>query len=294
MNRREKVLAGVVGAVFTAWIGQYLFASLLQGPLDARRAKIRSAQDQLEDKDLIIARAKEATAQLRRWEQQSLPRDAELARSAYQNWLLQLVETAGFEGSHVDSREIAGDPEVYQRIPFTVRGDGTLAQLTEFLQTFYRADHLHLIQRLSVTPRSNSQLLDLSMTIEAVVLPGAERQEQLSRELSDRLVSDSTGYYQPIVARNLFGIGGGGYDAADFAFLTAILDVDGSAEIWLTVRTTGEVLKLHHGQTFEVGQFRGTVSDVDTQDIVIDSGHERWLLSLGENLSQATALPPEF
>jgi hypothetical protein len=53
-------------------------------------------------------------------------------------------------------------------------------------------------------------------------------------------------------------------------------------------------LKLKVGQRFEVGDFQGMVAEIDERDVVIDSDGERWLLTLGEQLSQATALPPEF
>ena len=80
----------------------------------------------------------------------------------------------------------------------------------------------------------------------------------------------------------------------DFAYLTAILDVEGTHEAWFRIFTTGEVLKLHVGESFEVGQFRGRIAEIDSLDVVIDSEAERWLMTLGESLSQATALPPEL
>ncbi len=294
MKPREKVLAAIVVLAIVGWGGQSLFESMLQAPLDAQRKKIESLKSKIREKDLVIEQAKEWTTKLNHWRSQSLPTDAALARSAYQNWLLELVELAEFERSNVDSGEAVNKPGVYQKLPFTVRARATLPKLTQFLYDFYQADHLHLIQRIGITPVANSDTLDLSLAIEALVLPQAERHEQLSRKQSDRLVGGSLGYYDGIIDRDLFGAGGIVFHAADFAYLTAILEVGDVPEVWFTNRSSGEVIKLRNGQNFEVGEFQGVIVEIDTKDVVIDSGNERWLLTLGENLSQATSIPPEF
>ena len=151
-----------------------------------------------------------------------------------------------------------------------------------------------MIQRIGITPVANSDALDISLAIEALVLPRAERQEQLSRESSERLAGESLESYDEIIDRNLFSAGGGMFDAADYAYLTAILEVGDIPEVWFTLRTSGKIIKLRNGQDFEVGEFHGVIVEIDSQDVVIDSGNERWLLTLGENLSQATSIPPEF
>lgn len=295
MKRREKILAAAVGAMLLLYLGNWLFQQMLQGPLDARHARLAKLRGDIEKKDDQLRRARTAAQQLNEWQKQSLPSDIELARSLYRNWLLELVRSAGFQQETVDSGETVTKKDIYQRLPYTVRGRGTLEQLTAFLFGFYRADHLHQIQRLSITPIPRSQQLDLSLSIEALVLPGADRRDRLNHRVSEVLASSTLADYQSIVERNLFGEGGAtGYDAADFAYLTAILDVGGTHEAWFRIFTTGEVLKLHKGEAFEVGQFRGRIAEIDSLDVIIDSEAERWLMTLGESLSQATALPPEL
>jgi len=137
MKPREKVLAVIVALILVGWGGQTLFESMLQAPLDARRRKIKKLESGIRDKELAIERAKEWTAKLNTWRSQSLPSDVALARSAYQNWLLELVELAEFERSHVDSGEAVNKPGVYQKLPFTVRARATLPKLTQFLYDFY-------------------------------------------------------------------------------------------------------------------------------------------------------------
>jgi len=295
MKQRERILASVVGAMLVIFVGNWLFQAMLQGPLDERRSRGERLRKDIEKKEGQLRLARAAGEQLTAWQRQSLPTDLELARSLYQNWLLELVRVAGFAQPNVDSGETVGKKDIYQKLPFTVRGQGTLEQLTSFLYNFYRADHLHQVQRLSITPIPRSQQLELSMSIEALVLPDGERKDRLSGRTSDRLAAENLVEYRAIVERNLFGEGGArAYDESDFAFLTAILEVGGQLEAWFTIRTTGEILKLNVGQPFQVGQFRGRVAEIDSLDVVIDSDNERWLLTLGENLSQATALPPEL
>jgi len=294
VKRNEKILAALLVAVLVFAGGNWFFERALNSPLAARRQKIAELRDEIARKELLVRHARRAGARLAEWEARALPSNTEVARSLYQNWLVQLVARAELDQPNVDSGEAVKKQGIYERLSFTIRGRGSLEQLIYFLYEFYRADHLHQVVRLGITPIANSPRLDLSLGIEALVLPGADRKERLAGGRSTRLAHPTLAEYRLIVDRNVFGNGGASpFDAADYTFLTAIVDSDGQPEAWLTVRTTAQVMKLHVGESFEVGQFRGTVVDIAELDVVLDSDDERWLLTLGENLTQATALPPE-
>ncbi len=171
-----------------------------------------------------MARFRKANQQLKVWQAQSLPSDTEVARSLYQAWLVGLVGSAGFISPNVDSSEPITRKGLYSSLGFSVRGRATLEQLTRFLYDFYRADHLHHIESLNLTPVPRSDELDITLSIEALSLPDATRKDRLSTRASDRLASNRLADYRPVIERNLFGIGGGGLDAADFAYLTAITE----------------------------------------------------------------------
>lgn len=294
MQKREKLLAILVGFLVVGYVGNWMFNSLLQGPLNSRYEKVARLKSEIDKKQTQIRRARQAGQKLQTWQEQSLPAKREVAASLYQDWLLEQVGKAGFKMPNVDSGEVLVKKDLYERLPFSVRGRATLEQLTQFLYAFYSANHLHQVQRINLTPVSKSDELELALGIEALILPGADRDEKLNDQRSSRLASEEFTAYRPIVERNLFGQTSAGVDPADFAFLTAVIDVGGIPQAWMTVRTSGEIMKLKLGQSFEIGQFRGTVSDINSPDIIIDSEEERWLLSLGEKLSQATALPPGF
>lgn len=294
MNQREKILAAGVGAVAVLFGGQWLYNAMYAAPLEARQSETTRLRDDIAKRELELARFRKASQELKRWRTQSLPSDTEVARSQYQAWLVQLVGLAGWVNPNVDSSEPLSRKGMYDALSFSVRGRGTLEQLTQFLFAFYRADHLHQIRSLSITPAQRGDELEIAMAVEALALNDADRKDRLASRVSDRLSSESLADYKTIAERNLFGVGGGVVDEADFAFLTAVIEVNGEPEAWFTLRTSGKLLKLRRQQSFEIGPFQGTVAEIDGSDVVLLCGDERWLLSIGENLMQASILPPEF
>jgi hypothetical protein len=294
VNRREMILAVGLGTIVVAYGGNWLVQSSYVEPLVERRAQIDQLREDIEKHEREMARFRKASQQLKRWQAQSLPSDTELARGLYQAWLVELVGSAGFISPNVDSSEPVTRQGAYTSLRFSVRGQGTPEQLTRFLYEFYRADHLHHIASLSLTPVPRTDELDIALSIEALSLPDADRKDRLSVRTSDRLASAQLAEYRAIVDRNLFGIGGGSFDEADFAYLTAITEVDGEPEVWFTLRASGELLKLRHGQSFKIGALQGSVAEISDSDVILLCDDERWLVGVGENLMQASTLPPEF
>ena len=228
-----------------------------------------------------------------RGKKQSLPSNTEVASSTYQVWLLQIIQHAGLSAQGVNSSEPVARKGAYSLLAFSARAHGTLEQLTHFLFEFYRAGHLHQIRSLSITPIQKTGELDLTIAVEAVVLPTTERDKEFTTAVSERLASLELAAYAPIIERNLFAVGGG-LDPTDQAVLTTVTYVDGEPEVWFSLRDTDELLKLHKNDRLAIGQFSGVLSEVNDTDVIIESDGERWLLSIGETLAQATALPPEY
>jgi len=292
-EHRQKILVGVLGVMLLYFGGEWAWRNAVQGPLDARQLKIERLQGDIEKRDKALAQARKDSKELAAWEEQSLPSDPQLARSLYRAWLLQLVGKIGLANRNVEAGEPVNFRGLYQSITFTVQGRGTLEQLTRFLYVFYRAGHLHQIHSLAITPLASAGQLDLSLVIEALVLPLEEEKNQLTQGTSDRLAYSKPDAYAVIPRRNLFGSTGIS-DPADHAFLTAIQHVDGRPEAWFTLRTEDKVVKLKPGESFQVGLFAGKVIDIAGDDVVLESDGQRWLVSLGESLAEAFALPPEF
>ena len=207
-----------------------------RGPCKNGGPKPIRLRDDIAKRELDLAKFRKASRESKPGKAQSLPSDTEVARSLYQAWLVELVGSAGLSNPNVDSGEPVSRKGMYNSLSFSVRGRGTLKQLTKFLFDFYRADHLHQIQSLSLTPVPRLEELDFAISIEALSLDNAAHKDQLSDHVSDRLASEDLADYQSIVERNLFGVGGGGADEADFAYLTAIIEVNGQPEAWFTLR----------------------------------------------------------
>ena len=71
--------------------------------------------------------------------------------------------------------------------------------------------------------------------------------------------------------------------------LTAVLDIGGIGEVWLHVRPTGETLKLHAGDKFEIGSIKGTVAQIGETDFVFENEGKQRKLEQGDILDQAQA-----
>jgi hypothetical protein len=302
-------LAALLLVMVAYFGGEWLIDRLIQGPIEAARNRRAQLERDIEKRETSLQRLREAGKLLAQWEDQSLPADTEAARSLYQAWLVELVDDVGLASPSVTSSEPVARGGLYHTIGFSVRGRGSLDQLTKFLFAFYQADLLHQLRSLSITPLQRAEELDLSFAIETMILasggaapaaketPGSENvYEQFRRRAwrtSDRLASENLEAYGGIVRRNLFALGGG-FDPTDHTYLTSITQVDGEPEVWFTNRATDEVVKLRAGAQLELGPLTFHLAEVLDTDVILEVDGERWLLSLGDKITDAHALPPGF
>ncbi len=292
---RKNILVAVFAILLLAYAGDWLW-TLLMEPIQSLHQKRQSLERDIEKRTGELAQARKATKELAIWEKQSLPSDPQIARSVYQAWLLQLVGRAGLLYPSVDSTQ-PSERDGYYSMTFSLHARGTLEKWTRLLYEFYRTGHLHQIRSMSITPMGKEEQLDVVLAIEALVLPNADRSDQLGEEVSDQLAFPRLVDYQPIALRNLFSITAK-VDPIEQTYLTAIQYVNGVPEAWFTLRGESNpdraVVKLRQTQNLVVGQFRGKLLEIAEDSVVFQSGGERWLVALGENLGQAFALPPEF
>jgi hypothetical protein len=215
-----------------------------------------------------------------------------LARSLYQAWLVALVEHVGLTKPNVDSNEPVNHKDMYEQYAFTVRGQGTLEQLTQLLFEFYQASHLHQIRTLDLTPVQQGRQFNISLIVEAVSFPEIKRRDALSDVKSDRPAFGKLSDYQVIAGRNVFAAAGGA-DSLAGTRLTAVTYAQGRPQAWFS-RDRGDTLQLGVGDTAEVGSFHVAIVDVTEDDVVVEINGQPRLLAIGETLSQASALPPEL
>ncbi len=300
LQRRERILVYAAGGLLVALVGYYLVlggeghstadleADLLNLNKDAV-AKRQLAKRDDRDKNLM-----------REWRKRALPSDRTIAQTRYQTWLRNLADQCHFHPPTFESKEMESRANIYTRMQFTVRGHVSLADLTQFLYDFYSAGHLHQIRQLTMKPLEHASELDVSVTIEALSLPNADRKDQLSTEKGTGLrLAKIDNYRDPIVKRNLFApytppveVAGKKsdkpkepVDTSQFAFVTGFTEVDGLRLVWIQDRITGKVWQLQEGGQFKVGQFNGTVRTIaPTREVTLDfDGHRRRLRD-GDNL----------
>lgn len=287
---RKHILAAVFVLMALCVAGDWLLGRGLLSPFEPRRARTARLQKQIRTKKEELTRIRKAAKQLDLWHRQSLPSNLEVARSFYQGWLIELIDHVGWTNPTVDSGEPVNHRDLYYVLTFTVRGRGNLEQLTTFLFEFYRAGHLHQIHTLDISPTPRKGLLDLAVTIEAVALSDLKDKDRLNTEPADRLVSDRLADYTGIVRRNLFGVGAGG--GASSVRLTAVTSVGGQPQAWFTFDNRAEIVQLVEGDALDTGAHRARVLEIYAQDVILDIDGQHWLMSIGESLSQASALPP--
>lgn len=341
LGRREKVLAVVVAVALALvlWqLGLVLVRSKLSTPgtsISELRAQRDAKQKMLDGYRRTVERAALAAAKLAEWQRRCLPSDPAAARAHYQDWLRELIERLDFRDREVfsgepQSRQGAGGVPIYTVFPFRIQGRATLAQVVQFLHAFYTAGHLHKIRRLTLYPAEGSGLLDVSMSIEALSLPKADRRETLSELRSDRLQLDDVAAYLEQIDRRLMEgdryVERGGvflayvpppppprppdprppyrpptppppppapprFDHCKYTKVSAILEIDGKPEVWLLVQTTGERRMLGEGESFEIGGTKGRVIRIGLHEVEIELDGECRLLASGETLREGIVLP---
>ena len=310
MNVREKRLAaavGVLGVLAIVVLGVQGYSSAV----GTREMQLTAARDDLMKKQLIVAQAAAANLKLSEWEDQSLPRDRELARSLYQNWLVAELNRVRLKQVTVEPGRGTQMRDVFTKQPFTLKARGTLEQLSLWLATFYKADHLHQIRDLMLQPTQDGSELQITASIEALVLHDASRRDKLNDRVNPLWSEEANAAaVKKITARNLFAPyippppppppvvkstpappPPPAFDPSKFTFLTSIISVDARPQAWLNVRPTNQLLKLYEGDSISVGRFEGKLLRIGDKEIEIESAGKRRIVALGKSLEQGVDLP---
>lgn len=306
-EKRLAIIVGVLGATLVGW----LVVTAVAEAFRLRQTQLDALALELQNKQLRTAQLTLTLERYADWEQRALPRDRELARSLYQNWLVATLADAKLANVQVDPGRPIQLRDVYLKLPFTVRAQGSAAEVVRWLASFYGADHLQQIRELSLQPIGRAGDLQLTATIEALSLPGADRADKLTELQGVRLdEARAKTAERTIVDRNLFAPyvpppppkpvvtvkptppppPKPKFDEAKYTFLTSVVSVDGAPQAWLTVRPTKQLLKLRAGDAIQVGQFDGKLVRIGRTEIEVEQAGKRRKVALGKSLGEATAV----
>ncbi len=205
MNQRERLLAIVVGSVgllLAAWFAW----SYVDGQFRIRRTKIANLDKDVRTFQLQAMQGQQATKRLAEYEARSLPPNIEVARSLYQDWLLDEVSKAGLTEQEVQAKTQQSEGDLYVSQAYIVTGKGTLPQVVDLLHAFYSVDYLHRVRVLMLKPIPGTKQIDVTLNIDAVSVQDAPEATALHGRPSTRLAKPTKeDYYAAILGRNLMG-----------------------------------------------------------------------------------------
>jgi len=302
---REKRLATIVGVMAGAMAIWFAVSGVWKA-FDSRNTQREAMRRDLQQKQFRTAQAMQTLERFAEWERRSLPSNREVARTLYQGWLLGTLAEAQLGNVQVDPGRTIELRGVYMKMPFSVRAQGSLSAMSRWLAAFYRVDHLHQLRDWSLKPIGKGSDLQLTATIEALILPEADRTDKLTTLAGGRLdETRATTAMQTIAERNLFApyvpppppappvVAVSApppppppvFDEAKYTFLTSVVSVSGEAEAWLTVRPTKQLLKLRTGDGIKVGRFEGTLTRIGRTEIEVEQDGKRRTVALGTPLN---------
>ena len=307
MTKREKILAAIVVGVL-ALVGLRTLKSKYDTMLTARRAALAAAEQQLRDANLNLERGVIAVEHMAEWQAQSLPANPEVAQSLYSTGLMDRCKAAGLAVDDIQPKQHPSAPEPYAGIGYKITARGTIKSLVALLYDFYRSPLQQQITRMQLRPSSDPSQLAITLEVEALALPGSTNDTiptGTTDRLGDRTAAD---YATDIVGRNLFAVytpprpvpaptvratppAPPPFDDAKHAYVTGIVQVNGRLQAWITVRTTGEVLRLFEGDPVKVGQLEGKIVSIGPRTVVVETGDQQTRIDLGKNLREGTAVP---
>lgn len=299
-TKRNRWLIAALSMVVLFYVGEIGYRRYVEEPAKKHDRLEKQLTQKIKAARLELKKATQAAQQLPELEKRSLPWNANMARSRYRDWLIELAENVEFQGIRVDS----GDPvavsdtigrsrdpiELYRRFTFSVRGRGNLAQITEFLHNFYRGGHLHKIQSMNLNP--GTEMIDFNASIQAIALPNADRAVELTSLVSDDLALPSARDYQLIARRNFFAQGGMQTAWSRIQLSGVTSDRRGNSQAWFRVAGRRDEAKLAVGESVSRASLDVVVLalDVDNGTAKVNINGRPYELSVGHTLADATRL----
>lgn len=218
MNTRTKWLLAGVGVLALLYVGDYVYRTYIEEPSRNATVALEKLDKQLQDAADSQLIAKKISQKMEGFAGRALPYNPDVARSLYQDWLLKLMERHEMAGISIDASapvpiEIKSRTTkkknrlIGYRISYSVHGKTSLPKWVNWVRDFESSGHLHKIKSLTLVPLGNGNEIDANLTIEAVSLQAAEREDQLTQWIRNPQQEPSASVLASFVQRNIFARG---------------------------------------------------------------------------------------
>jgi hypothetical protein len=350
MTQRERVLASSLLGIVVLGGGAVLARVAFIGPLGQLNGdiatlddEIRKKEDELKANQAIIDHALKLSPRLEEWKQISLPttkdmRPEEVTQHLktlqvdYEHFLYGLLQRNGFspgsiavnsrplETPRANSAAAKGPPPVFRTLTFLVQGQATLDGIVKMLEEFHRASLLQQVRAISVQkPQDRNAArgtLDLTMTVEALMVSGADRRDELmpvSTTARPRVLAEPARSYAEVAGHNIFtgsqpttnGVRSEELrDVLGFVKLTTVSNTNGRRwEAWLfdqskkdgesRLRTTVGFNEFSYSDRFENVLVKAVVIGIDGTGVLFRANGRFYHISPGESLYDAMQQPAQ-
>ncbi|SRR6056297_2759569 len=297
MNRRTMLLALAAGLVFTLYFLDAGYRRWIEEPSDQLGNQLQALQQEVNDLQAQQVEGRRLAGRLDSYAARALPWDANLARSRYREWLLQLVsrhelESASVNGDEPRPIELRGrldrgqERRIGHTIRYSLRARTSLPRLVDFFHDFERAAQLHKIQSYSLNPLGNGSELDLSLVIETLSLEASPREAQLSDWQRHPDHYPPREAFQTLAQRNIFARG---FSASLAAIRLGAITQDraGEREAWFAVGSPAKTQIVAAGEQLQLPLHSVQVEAIEGERVRIAVNElSRWL-RLGQTVGEA-------
>ncbi len=194
MNTRERnLLIGLGGAAILYVAYSYLYPAVM-APITDRQNKLAEVTDKVDKSDAEILQLLQKRKQLGQWKAVSLPADppttkrpdALNAQRLYLNWLGSIAEKSRLQRVKTAPERRQTKPNLYISVAISLTGEGTAAQISDFLARLELAPLLHRVNRVRIesTDVTGNPPFKIDLELEGIVFPESRPRNTLFPETS--------------------------------------------------------------------------------------------------------------
>jgi hypothetical protein len=284
------------GSVFGLYGVDQLYRGWIEQPRQEVTANIDKLSNDIQKDNQIRFAAQKAAKRLDEYQHRALPADPAIAKSLYQQWLLEMVDRYELASASVDASQPAPIEiksrtkkgkrvRVGHRIDYSVRGQTTLTKLTAFLDAFRRASHLQKIRSVSLNPLGNDGRLDVNLSIQVLCLDDASSDAALSDWVITEDAAEQLSQGDVLVQRNPFAKG---FAKAlrDMELKAITVNRQGATQAWFSTNAKGRIEKVESGKSIPSPLHEIFVATIETDRVLIRYNDSEHWIKLGESIGE--------